>query len=88
MTETRAEVAQRLVDEGRVFVHNLPTKNKYAQVQDDGRVHTVAIYPDGYFRCGCCNAFALPTTPDLCAHALAVQLAVEKEETECTIKLR
>ena len=81
MTETRAEKAQRLVDEGRVEVWGRTDCGigAYITDQDDERYTVLCHY--GYYKCGCAKGYRLPNADDLCAHALAVKLAVAKEQT-------
>jgi len=78
MTETRAEKAQRLVDEGRVQL--VPTIPLHSQgiVRGDHEPYLVYLYPLGHFWCGCAWGRLHSYTDDLCAHALALRLAVER----------
>ncbi len=83
MTETRAEKAQRLVDEGRVTIGQKTSSFTQAVVQGkDGRYRTT-IYVNGTFWCTCKWGDFHNYTDDLCAHALAVKLATEKENEPC-----
>ena len=78
MTETRAE-AQRLVDEGRVEISSISQFSTEAKVQGDAhRYHTI-LYKYGSFFCTCTWGSCHSHTRDLCAHAEAIKLAVEKE---------
>ena len=79
MTETRAEKAQRLVDEGRVIVILQPDYGTYAIVMGDSRRHVTHAYADGRFFCSCPWGNIHSWSDDLCAHALAAKLAVEQE---------
>lgn len=78
MTETRAEKAQRLVDEGRVeIVHALKGVTE-AFVQPAGHRYDTIVFDTGHFFCTCSWGAYHSYTPALCAHALAVKLAVER----------
>jgi len=80
MTETRAEKAQRLVDEGQVGpVHTIPLV-RWAFVQREHGHYLTTIYANGTFHCTCDWGQYHSYTDDLCAHALAVKLAAEKEK--------
>ncbi len=79
MTETRAEKAQRLVDEGKVHIAHTTFHSTTALVQGKHGPYTTIIYADGHFFCTCDWGAHHSYTDDLCAHALAVKLAVEKE---------
>jgi len=80
MTETRAEKAQRLVDEGRVgSVSTNPYFSK-AVVQGEQGPYLVTVYTNDTFFCTCDWGMHRMYTDDLCAHALAVKLAVERSE--------
>ena len=80
---TRAEKAQRLVDEGRVSITSSNDLATYAFVTDGSKTYFAVLYPSSepsseYF-CDCRGVHWHCYTDDLCAHALAVKLAVEKE---------
>lgn len=79
MTEARAEKAQRLVDEGRVAITSQSGFGISAIVQGKKAFHQTFAKPNGHFFCTCDWGRYHNNTDDLCAHALAVQLAVEKE---------
>lgn len=83
MTETRAEKAQRLVNEGKVesIIHSDLCTN--ALVKRDKTHYVTTIYANGTFWCTCKWGDVHSYTDDLCAHALAVKLAVEKENKPC-----
>jgi len=78
MPETRAEKAQRLVDEGQV--HILFDSAAYTQASTPGKhgLHTTVVYSNGKFWCTCDWGLYHAHTDDLCAHALAVRIAVER----------
>ena len=78
MTETRAE-AQRLVDEGRVTNIISWTLSIEAQVRGEHGLHRTILYHGGHFYCSCAHGAFHSYTDDLCAHALAVKLAVADE---------
>lgn len=80
MTETRAEKAQRLVDEGRVELGHLGAYETGAIVRTENSHYHTSVYASGKFFCTCRWGQAHSYTDDLCAHALAVKLAAEKEE--------
>ena len=80
MTETRAEKAQRLVDEGGVEIWARTDDGIGAYVTDqDGECRHTVLRHYGYYKCGCAKGYRLPNADDLCAHALAAKLAVEQE---------
>ncbi len=80
MTETRAEKAQRLVDEGRVEIILHAPDSTSAYVRGDEDVHYTFCLANGHFYCDCDWGSFHSYTDDLCAHALAVKLATEKEK--------
>lgn len=77
MNETRAEEARRLVDEGRVEIVQQSPHIIEAIVKGDHDIHNTHVYANNHFFCTC--AWIRPYSGDLCTHALAVKLAVEKE---------
>ncbi len=79
MKETRAEKAQRLVDEGGVVIERVFPQYTQALVQGDHARYVLSTYANGTFFCTCEWGTVHSYTDDLCAHALAVKLAVEKE---------
>ena len=80
MTETRAEKAQRLVDEVAVSIVMRWYHAIEAEVWEGQDLYCTMIYDNGLYSCDCgwMQYHAAPT--DLCAHALAVKLAVEREK--------
>ena len=80
MIETRADEAQRLVDEGRVSIIFSNPMSTFADVLDGPSNHTTQVWPNGHYWCDCPWGNTYPHTDDLCAHALAVKMAVEKEQ--------
>ncbi|GAH47508.1 unnamed protein product [marine sediment metagenome] len=83
MKETRAEKAQRLVDEGRVVIAFNDKHSLGGTVRSGEARYQVFTYPNGHFFCTCKWGAVHSYTDDLCAHALAVKLAVEKENKPC-----
>lgn len=79
MTETRAAKAQRLVDEGQVTIASQDNFSVGALVASKGARYQVFVYPNGHYFCDCFWGQLHAGTTDLCAHALAVRLVVEKE---------
>lgn len=79
MTETRAEKAQRLVDHGAIEIIRSVHLFTEAFVRGDHSPHATIIYRNGHFYCSCDWGQHNSYTDDLCAHALAVKLAVEKK---------
>ncbi len=79
MTETRAEKAQRLVDEGGVYIVYQSERVVEGRVgrNEKGRAYHTFLYANGRAACNCDPSFSAPD--DRCAHALAVKLAVKKE---------
>lgn len=78
MTETRVDKAQRLVDEGRIEIWGKTEYATRAYVNEDQRQYLTILYLSGGFWCEC--NLVNSRTDDLCVHALAVKLAVEKEQ--------
>lgn len=82
MTETHAREAQRL-DEGDVSIypdwHQRQHILTHAEVEDDVDVYSVTIYHNGTFLCDCDWGDHHSYTDDLCAHAEAVRLIMEKK---------
>ena len=75
---TKAKKAQRLVDEGGVHIMGRDDVCIEGRVgrNEEGRAYHTFLYPDGT---ACCNCDpACPRVTDLCVHALAVKLTVEK----------
>jgi len=79
MTETRAEKAQRLVDEGHVHIQITGEHGTRAYVFGSSNTYCTILYPNGHYWCECAWGDHHSHTDDLCAHALAVQLAALKE---------
>jgi len=79
MTETRAEKAQRLVDEDRVAIFDIGPIHVSAMVKGDNGLYKTIVYASGNFFCACPwgHFKSGPVIP--CAHALAVKLAALKE---------
>lgn len=77
---TRAEEAQRLVDEGRVTITRTDSLITRALVRGKLVTYTTNIYPISHFSCTCDWGMFHSHTDDLCAHALALRLIVEKEK--------
>ncbi len=83
MTETRAEKAQRLVDEGRIDIIGQSKYGAHAVVEGDNGYYTTCLYPNGHFFCTCPWGSIHSYADDLCAHALAVKLAAERTHAPC-----
>jgi len=79
MAETRAEKAQRLVDEGAVRITTHAALHTIANVISDPHTYYTILFCSGHFYCDCDWGRHHFHTDDLCAHALAVKLAAEKE---------
>ena len=79
MTETRAEKAQRLVDEGRVKLLGYLYPYTSARVQGEHSNYETTLFPSGNYVCNCSWGLAHWYGRDFCVHALAVKLAAEKE---------
>ncbi len=79
MSETRQEKAQRLVDQGRVELGHIEHNVVSGLVSSKGARYQVFVFVNGHFFCDCFWGRLHSYTDDLCAHALAVKLAVEKE---------
>jgi len=80
MPETRAEKAQRLVDEGSLSLLFRESNYVRASVQSGDRIYNTVVYANGTFHCTCDWGQYHSYTDDLCAHALAVKLMTEKEK--------
>jgi len=78
MTETRLEKAQRLVDEGGVEIVRIAPFATTAFVQGDHGLYAVILFASGTFNCVCPWGKTYWNTDNLCSHALAVKLAVER----------
>jgi len=78
--ETRAEKAQRLVDEGGVRYKRSTPFHTLGGVQGDHDFYDVIYYAGGHYFCTCPWGAQHSHTDDLCAHALAVKLAAERNE--------
>jgi len=76
MTETRAEKAQRLVDEGAVNIYWDTEICVGARVKANHGSHDTYLYRSGLFWCSCHWGLYHNYSYNLCAHALAVKLAV------------
>jgi len=79
MPETRAEKAQRLVNEGQVTIIFSDRFGVSGLVHSQEARYQAFVYPNGHFGCTCTWGRMHWYTDDLCAHALAVQLLVGKE---------
>ena len=79
---TKTEKAQRLVDEGRVEIWGRTEYAVRAFVSDGPSKMLTVFYPYGHYYCECAGPIIHFDTDDLCAHALAVKLAVEKESAK------
>lgn len=75
MTETRAEKARRLCDEGRVDIKQNTASFTQAFVQGEHGPCYTTVYANGTFFCSCAWGDYHSYTDDLCAHALAVKPA-------------
>ena len=80
MTETREQEAQRLVDHGAIEILRTTLLFTEAFVRGDHGPHATITYRNNRFYCTCEWGQAHNYTDDLCAHALAVKLAAEKEQ--------
>jgi len=80
MTETRAEKAQRLVDEGRVAILSTVSWGFEAMVIGKYDDYAVTLFNNGTYECYCDWGGDHVLTTDLCAHAWAVRLTLEKEK--------
>ena len=78
MSETRQEKARRLVDEGAVVICQHNSMFTMAHVTGDHRNYATFLFSSGHFYCECEWGAFHSHTDDLCAHALAVKLAVER----------
>lgn len=76
MTETRAEKAQRLVDEGVVAIVHKGPYYTCAELRRQNELYFVTLYASGHFFCTCEWGRYRSHTHDLCVHALAVKLTV------------
>ncbi|MBA7474255.1 hypothetical protein ES707_09603 [subsurface metagenome] len=83
MTETRPEKAQRLVDEEQVEIVETDSFATSAFVQGDNGLYAVLLFASGRFNCICKWGTIHWNTDDLCAHALAVKLAMERKDKPC-----
>ncbi len=83
MTETRVKKAQRLVDEERITILWRNGRDAEGTVREkEGYYHTI-VFNSGHFLCTCPWGTDHSFTDNLCAHALAIQLAMEKGERAC-----
>ncbi len=82
MTETRLQKAQRLVDEGAVHILRTNPHFTQAVVLGEHGHYDTNIYACGHFFCNCLWGQHHSYTDDLCAHALAVKLAMERKKEE------
>jgi len=77
MTETRAEKAQRLVDEGRVRMTRHGRFFENAEVDCGRHTYLVTLYSNAPYVCTCGWGIFRPYNRDLCVHAGAIKLAME-----------
>jgi len=82
---TRAEEAQRLVDEGKVYVVFVGLYVTEGRVQGENARYTTALHTSGTFFCTCDWGQHHNYTHNLCAHALAVKLAVERKKSDAEV---
>ena len=82
MTETHAEKAQRLVDEGRVLIRAHSNLFVDATVREENDDYHTIYFARGDFSCNCSWVGCYPNSTDLCTHALAVQMLAEKERVK------
>ena len=79
MSETVIEKAQRLIDTNCVRIATRTPLFTQADVAGDNGWYDVVIYHTGAYSCTCtwhsCNA----SSSDMCSHALAVKLTLQKE---------
>jgi len=80
MTETRLEKAQCLVDEGKVDLADATIYSTAALVRGEYENYATRIYPDGTFFCTCDWGQHYSYTDDLCVHAIAVKLVMERSD--------
>lgn len=80
---TKAEKAQRLVDRGCVDIRERTEHATRAFVLSDAKEYHVTLYPNAQFRCTCRHGIFHSHTDELCAHALALKLAVERRQKTC-----
>jgi len=78
MNETQIEKAQRLVDEGRVKMTRHGHFFDDAQIHCDQHTYLVTLYSNAPYNCTC--GWGVFRTPgdDVCVHAEAVKLAIER----------
>lgn len=76
---TKAEKAQRLMDEGGVEIAHTTFHSTLALVQGERGPYTTTIYADGHYFCTCDWGAYHSYTDDLCVHALALRLVVADE---------
>ena len=79
---TKAEEAQRLVDERVVDVSDFGPPNVIAKVLGDRGLYGIILWGNGRYHCSCPWRCLHPLADEWCAHALAVKLAVEKEKSD------
>lgn len=85
MAETHAEEARRLVDEGRVNIIFSNPMSTFIDVLDGQNNHTTQLFANGHYWCDCPWGSIYPHTDDLCAHALAVKLLMEREVADAKV---
>ena len=80
MTETRAEKAQQLVDEGCIELSCQSSLYTEASVRGDHSLHNTCVLANGHFYCDCEWGRYHSHIDEWCAHALAVKLAAERKD--------
>lgn len=76
---TVTEKAQRLVDDDGVWIIYQDSCVIEGRGFKDGGLYHIFVYANGTFYCSCDWGKKHAYTTDLCAHALAIKLAVERE---------
>jgi len=79
MTQTTAEKAQLLADTHCVVIIDRKPTLTLANVHSGDRMYYCFYHSDGTFSCACTWGTYHNYTTDLCAHALALKLVLEKE---------
>jgi len=82
MTESRLEKAQRLVDGNAVTPLLTTPCFTAAMVQGDHASYICTLFTFGTYSCDCEWGQGYSYTDNLCSHALAVQMAIEKEDAK------
>jgi len=79
MTQTTAEKAQLLADTGCVVIMSRNEIFTLADVHSGDQVYYTFYHADNSFSCTCKHGQFHNYTTDLCSHALALKLVLEKE---------